>query len=1148
MMRSALDRALRETPDYERLESLLKKGGGPLAVLNLQNVHKAHLLCALSESMPVLAVAASEAQAAALRDLASAFGAPARLFLPRDIPLVHVMEASWERSSARIAALSSLLRGGEGPVITCVSALMQKLCPPDVFAEGLFTLSAGDECDPRELVKRLTACGYERTGLVSGPGQCALRGDILDVFCPDSPVPYRVEFFGDEIDQIRSFDPETQRSLEQLRSCVICPALETPQPEGVIRRGLGSIAGKEGFDGLRQSWESGQASPAADALLPVLYAKTATILDYLPAGAAVIVDEPHRVEESAENAFLLHREHVEAMLERGEGLPAQGELLIDPAGVRPLLVTERTLSLYALSRPHTGYAPRELVRIDARPAPAYMSDMPELARDIRYHTDAGSAVLLFAGDRAGQLENALAEQGLSLPVYGSADALPERGKAAIFRERLPQGFHYPEGKVLALAEAEIFGEARIRRAPERKKSRLRFSELAAGDYIVHEVHGIGRFLGVIPLTVDGKTKDYLNIEYKGGDRLFIPTDQLDRIQKYIGGNEDVAPPVSKLGGSDWAGRVSRVRASAKKLAFDLTRLYAERAARGGFAFPPDGEWQKKFEEGFPFTETPDQLRAVEEIKRDMEAPRPMDRLLCGDVGYGKTEVALRAVFKAVQSGKQAAILVPTTILAEQHYATASNRFSSFPVRTACLSRFRTAAEKALIKKGIADGTIDLVIGTHALLAKDVRFRDLGLLVVDEEHRFGVNHKEQIKQFRKTVDVLTLSATPIPRTLNMSMTGIRDISLIETPPESRFPVQTFVTEYSDGLITETIRRELSRGGQVYLVSNRVAGMEGYAERVRGLVPEARLLTAHGQMAENVLERNMLSFYNGEADVLLCSTIIESGLDVPNANTLIVTDADRMGLAQLHQLRGRVGRSTRPGYAYFTVQRNMALSEKAAKRLSAIREFTRFGAGFQVAMRDLEIRGAGSLLGAEQHGHIADIGYEYYCKLMNAAVREAKGEAPEFAPDTSIDLALDAHIPPSYVTSEVQRLYAYRRIADIRTNEDVMDVREELTDRYGDIPAPVENLFLSALIKSLAGQAMLSSVTVRDGEAKLLYDPHADIDGARLLGVLSGYAGTKLLGTQPPAILLRLPGRDARGVAETAAGLLAGLSGCAGVREE
>ena len=737
------------------------------------------------------------------------------------------------------------------------------------------------------------------------------------------------------------------------------------------------------------------------------------------------------------------------------------------------------------------------------------------------------AVLLYAGEAAGRIHDLLAMEELP---HATADKLtrpPVPGEILVLEESLPRGFVFPESRLTVITQAELFYKKPSKpTAGSRKKSGgFRSGDLQPGDYVVHETHGIGRFVGMQQVTTLGSTRDYLLFAYRGTDKLYIPTDQLGRIQKYIGGGEGIEPQLSKLGGNEWQSRVTRARSAAKKLAVDLAALYAARAGRRGFAFSPDNDWQRQLEERFPYEETPDQRQAIVDVKADMESGKPMDRLLCGDVGYGKTEVALRAVFKAVQDSKQAAFLVPTTILAQQHYNTLTQRFSDFPIRIGLLSRFLSPKEREEVGRKLRSGELDLVIGTHALLGKQIRFKDLGLLIIDEEHRFGVNHKEKIKALRESVDVLTLTATPIPRTLNLSMTGIRDISLMETPPENRYPVQTFVTEYSDALLVSALRRELGRSGQAFVVSNRVLGMELTLARLQKLVPEARFVMAHGQMPEQQLEKAMLAFLGREADVLLTSTIIESGVDIQNANTLIVLEADKMGLAQLYQLRGRVGRGERLGYAWFTVQQAQAVSEPAQKRLTAIREFTQFGAGFALAMRDLEIRGAGSLLGAEQHGHIADIGYDYYVKLMREAVLQAKGQ-PEVPPvETVLDAELSAYLPRERFGSEALRLAMYKRIAGIDSRESYEDILDEFCDRYGEPPPPAQALMLAALVRALAGQAGMAEIRIRPALVRLTYDATARPDGAQLLSALCRHAGARLLATEPPAIEIRMEEEDA-----------------------
>lgn len=1122
---------LRDAPEFRRMEDALSRSCGPVAAFGLQESHKAHIAAVLSLSHTVLLVSATDTGAARLWDSVRGYLLDASLFLPRETPLVHVMNASSERAGSRASALSSLLFRENRLVICSMGALLQRLAPRDVYVSQCVRLKTGDETSPRALVQRLAAAGYERVELVEGRGQVASRGDLVDVYPPDARYPIRVEFWGDTIDQMRDFDPITQRSVEQRTEALLPPAYETPQTEQAIARALRHAADKIGFETQVELWQQGLPAAGADAMLPLLYPKLDTLLDYLPESAVLVLDEPARLEEAAKTAEMTFAESVTAMLERGEGDAAQGKLQLGAEETLSLLNTPRTAACYALTRPHHAFPPKEIVQFLARPAPQYMGDTEELLRDVRLWKQTGEAAVLFAGEHARPLFEQLSAAGAEVAFSETLSRPPVRGEALVTGDALLTGFAYPELHLTVLGASELFGKRSTVKKVQKKRNTLSFSELSVGDYVVHEAHGIGRFVGVESLTVDGSTRDYLLLEYRGGDRLYIPTDQMDRVQKYVGGgDEDTVPHLSKLGGSEWQGRVNRAKASAKKLAVDLAELYAARASVRGFAFSKDTPWQTQLEERFPYQETPDQLESIREIKADMERPHPMDRLLCGDVGYGKTEVALRAAFKAVQDSKQVAFLVPTTILAEQHYNTLAARFSDFPVRTACLSRFQSAEQRKQVKKKLAAGEIDIVVGTHALLAKDVRFKDLGLLIIDEEHRFGVNHKEQIKALRQEIDVLTLTATPIPRTLNLSMSGIRDISVIETPPDARYPVQTFVLEYTDGLVTDAVTRELSRGGQVYIVNNRVRSIEQYAEHLRELLPEATVLVAHGQMPEKQLEQAMMDFMEHKADILLCSTIIESGLDIPNANTLLVLEADRMGLAQLYQLKGRVGRSTRLGYAYFTVQRGRAMNEKAHKRLMAIREFTQFGAGFQLAMRDLEIRGAGSLLGAEQHGHIADIGYEYYLKIVQAAVREARGEeTPLPETDVTLDIPMSAHIPAGFIPNEVQRLSAYRRIADAEGEDAQLLLREELEDRYGELPEEVENLFLLAKIKQLAKRAYIGLVTVRDGEAKLSFLPDAPLDGGKLLGAVSNFLGAQLLASEPPAVRIRQKNVDAAALA-------------------
>ena len=1122
-------KVLDSATDYQRMRLALEGGKGPVAAFGVAANAKAHLCASLARTRQVLFVTATDVTAAQLNEGARLFGVRSELFLPRETPLVYVHAASGENRSARISALSALLSGESCVVAASAASLMQTLAPRGAFAASQISISVGDTLEPRSLIERLVLAGYERVEMVEGRGQCAARGDLVDVFAPGEQYPVRIEFFGDEIDQMRTFDAVSQRSVEQVQSVLIRPALETPQPRELTQKAIKRIAGRAGLSDQEEAWSEGIASVGGDVLLPLLYKKTETLLDYLNEDAILVVDEALLIDEALRTEQMRFAEGVKAMLERDEGVAEQGALERSANETLERLHTDRTVLFYALSRTHPQFSPREIVNLESRGAPQFMGAFDEIAREIKRLNQQGEKTVIYAGEQTAELLHNLADYGAAASAASELpDDLPA-GKTLILPGQLARGFSYPQMKLNIFTEFEVTG--RTERAVKKSKSKkhLSFSELSVGDYIVHETHGVGRFVKVEPLTVQGNTKDYLLIEYRGGDRLYIPTDQLDRVQKYVGGGEDeVGPQLSKLGGAEWTNRVNKAKNAAKKLAVDLAALYAERASAVGFAFSKDTAWQRTFEERFPYELTPDQKQSIQEIKADMEQVRPMDRLLCGDVGYGKTELALRAIFKAVQDGKQAALLVPTTILAQQHFNTMSSRFADFPLKIAALSRFQTPKEREAVKEALAKGQIDVVVGTHALLAKDVKYKALGLLVIDEEHRFGVNHKEQIKAMKKTVDVLTLTATPIPRTLNMSMTGIRDISVIETPPEARYPVQTYVLEYADALLKDALSRELARKGQAYVVSNRVISMEQTLRRLEALVPEARITIAHGQMGETQLENAMLDFLEQRYDVLLCSTIIESGLDIGNANTMIVLEADKMGLAQLYQLRGRVGRSNRIGYAYFTVQTGRVMNEKAAKRLMAIREFTQFGAGFQLAMRDLEIRGAGSLLGAEQHGHITDVGYEYYIKLIRRAVDEQQGRNLEPVTETSVDIPIDAHIPHDYVPSELMRLKAYRRIAEIDGAESMMDVTEEFIDRYGEPPESVTNLMRISEVKAYAARAFIESVTVREGEARLRFSQGARLDGGKLISAVSGFEGARLIASDPPAIEIRQKNASAEAV--------------------
>ncbi len=1130
------------SPEYNRLYELLTGAQGPASAFGVPEALRPVLAAALAQSRTVLFVTATQKGAEAAYAQASALCDNAALLPLRELPLVNAYAVSGEIANLRMDALLRLVLKKTTLLFTSAEAAMQRLCPPEVLQNAVHSIAVGDTIDPRTLLRGLTEAGYERVELVEGAGMVAARGDIVDVFPPHSPVPYRIEFFGDDVDRITCYDPVTQRSIENMESVLLSPATEAPQTPAAIERALLAIRAAAGFDAQRLAWEDGRFCPGAETLLPLLYPEECTVYEHLPEDALILLEEPHRIEEEAASAERMFIESVKTTLERGEGVSAQYGLLSSVNAFFSRMQTPRTGLLFTLSRSFARIRPKDSVQTDARPAPRYAGGIEELCQDVNAWKAGKNAVLLYAGAHTQRLRQQLQDFDCIAAEAAELTRAPAAGEALLLPESLPAGFVWPSIRLCVLGEAELLGKSG-RKLKRGKKPQLAFSDLAVGDLIVHEAHGIGKFVGVETLTVQDNTRDYLLLQYAGGDKLYIPTDQLDRIQKYIGGGDGgEVPKLNRLGGSEWNRQVGRAKAAVKALAFDLAALYAKRSSETGFAFSQDTAWQRQLEEQFPYEETPDQLQCIEEIKKDMESPKAMDRLLCGDVGYGKTEVALRAAFKAVQDGKQVAFLVPTTILAQQHYNTLSARFADFPIRIGLLCRFKSAAEQKQTKEGLLNGQVEIVVGTHALLAKDVKFKDLGLLIVDEEQRFGVGHKEQIKNMRSSVDVLTLSATPIPRTLHMSMTGIRDMSTIETPPEDRYPVMTYVLEYTDNLLCDAIKKELSRGGQCYVVSNNVARMDRFAEHLESLLPNVHIICAHGQMPERQLENAMLDFMEGRFDVLVCSTIIENGLDISNVNTLFVMDADKMGLSQLYQLRGRVGRSTRLGYAYFTFQKDKILTEIAQKRLMTLSEFTQFGAGFQIAMRDLEIRGAGSLLGAEQSGHIADVGYEYYCKLMQSAISEAKGEAQPLTVETVLDIPLDAHIPKDYIASEVQRLGMYRRIAMITDRASLYDVQEEMEDRYGNIPQPVQNLMDAALVKALAGKAQAMQLTVREGSAKLQFHEQAEIDGIRLVAAAAN-TGAQIIQGDTVSLAWRLGNKSPGEILAVLPALLSEIATCA-----
>ncbi len=1110
----------------------------------------------------VLLVASNDGAAQRLADdCARLTGEPCRMLPAEDIVFTRGA-SSRETRYQRLETLFMAANGELGVITATVEALQTRFPLREEFEKRTVRLMSGQEMDPQKLIRLLVQAGYERVPMVEGKGQCSLKGEILDVFPPNADNALRVEFFDTEIDSIRSFDCLSQRTLEKLTQAVIAPAASDFVPAGLERETaeriralvsaqvkklprellLGGMAVEPDAEGSGErissrvglglllddadTLERTGFLPGAERWAGVAFPAVSGIREWLN-DPVIVLDTPDQLQGRAEDRRHGFEEDLKNALERQEAVPEQDRLTLTLREVRDALNGLPTVLTQDFLRDMSGFRPQRVIQWVGHAPASYLTRFQNLAEDIRTYLGQQNKVLLLAGGaaRAGRLREALEEQGIFFPVREEGEPLGEE-RGLILTASLTRGMILPDIKLCVISDSDVFGAGyrKARRNVHTGEKLEAFTDLKEGDYVVHEHHGIGIFRGIVRTQSEGASRDYLLITYQGGDKLYVPVDQFERVQKYIGSTDDL-PPLNNLGGGEWTRQKKKVKSGLKKLAFDLVRLYADRKALKGHAFSPDTPWQRQMEDAFPYELTPDQQRAVRDITRDMEAPTNMDRLLCGDVGYGKTEVAIRAAFKAVMDGKQVAFLAPTTILVQQHYLTLQKRLRDFPVSIDMISRFRTAKEQKDTLARLAEGKIDILVGTHRMLAKQVHFKDLGLLVVDEEQRFGVGHKETIKNMKKSVDVLTMSATPIPRTLHMSMVGVRDISLLETPPEERYPVRTYVIDYNEAVIRDAIRRELARKGQVYFLYNRVQTIEEFRARLQRLVPEARIAVGHGQMKESALEDVMLDFFDGRYDVLLSSTIIENGLDVQNANTMIVYDADRFGLSQLYQLRGRVGRSNRAAYAYFTVRPDRMISEDAQKRLSAIREFTQFGSGFRIAMRDLEIRGAGNIFGPEQSGNVSNVGYDMYVRLIGEAVREAESEMEGKPPekpraDTRVDLRVDAFLPQGYVAGEVQRMEIYKRISLIHSRVDREDVIEELIDRFGEPPEEVMCLIDIAHLRGLCALLGVTRVTWQAGSLVLRLDGELMPPPDKLFEAMTETDGRLMLSAvRDPAMLFR-----------------------------
>ena len=1080
---------LKDNMKFKSITEKISEKTFPINIYGISESGKSYIINGIFEENDnsMVVVTHSDVDAKNLYEDLSFYTTDVFYFPVREVVFYNVDAISGDLRWARLKVIKEILQNERKKIIvTSIDALTSLYTPKEYYLRYSMIIKTGDDIDLKEISKSLLQCGYERVEVVEGKGEFSFRGGILDVFPPTSAYPYRVELFGDEVDSIRTFNTESQRSIEKVEEFSIFPSKEVIVDDECRSRAVQNIneelkkvianvskENKESVEKIKgivgKNIELLNNTYYFDSYLPFFYEKLDSFFDYLQ-GYTFVVDDFKRSSGKMESIYYEFNENYMSFLQRGDILPSQNSLLLNKGELESKLENSSLITLSSFLNKSDGLFNTVDIGFEEVTLNKYNGQLNMLIEDIQERKEKKYKTVILAGTRprGERLVKTLMEKGIFSTYKDSIDKI-EAGEVVITFGNLLRGFDYPELELSIISDKDIFGETRRKRSGKavRKKGVAKitsFAELKPGDYVVHANHGIGVYKGIKQMAAGGTTRDYLDIVYDKGDKLYVPVDQLDLVQKYIG-SEGNSPKINKLGGAEWQKAKAKARKSINEIAQDLVKLYAARATLKGHSFGKDTEWQRQFEDEFPYEETPDQLASLEEIKRDMESDKPMDRLLCGDVGYGKTEVAIRAAFKAVMDGKQVAFLVPTTILADQHYNNFIKRFSDFPIKIDMISRFRTPKQQKATLQALKEGNVDILIGTHRLVSKDIVFKDLGLLIVDEEQRFGVAQKEKIKGMKKNVDVLTLSATPIPRTLHMSLTGVRDISVIETPPEDRYPIQTYVVEQNDQLIRDAILREIGRGGQVYFVYNRVESIDSMANYIRDLVPECKVGIMHGQMTEKELETEMIAFMNKEYDVLVCTTIIETGIDISNVNTMIVHNADKMGLSQLYQLRGRVGRANRIAYAYFIYTKDKILTEVAEKRLKALKDFTELGSGFKIAMRDLEIRGAGNMMGSSQHGHMASIGYDLYCRMLEDTIKLIKGEIENEPIETSVDIKVDAFIPSSYITDEIQKIEVYKKIAAIENINDFMEIKSELEDRYSSIPDSVYNLMDIAYIKSI-----------------------------------------------------------------------------------
>lgn len=1125
-------KAIQEDPAFRDLEKGIREKRYPVGAYGISESARAFLLSAMfqKEEESLFVFASKDMDAKNLYEDLLLYENEVYYFPAKEVVFYNIDAISGDLRWERLKVIKELMNGKKKIVVTTIEALAALYSPFSHYREYFLTVEKGMILDLKAMAKTLVQAGYVRTELVEGKGEFALRGGLLDVYPPDGPLPYRVELFDDEVDSLRTFNPETQRSIEQVDRFEIFPAKEIILKDEQMEEGARRIQAeldsiirtkekkksydKEALEKLKshvaanlEALRAGMFFENIDAYLPFFFDKPSTFFDFIGQGK-IVIDDTNNALGKIESTYLEFREDYEAFLGRGEILPSQGNLLLDQALLLETVRSLPVITFNAFQKTERFLPPRTLASFNQMTIYNYQGQLDMLIADIADRKKRGYKVVILAGTRprGERLVNILRDKDIDSVYKDTLSDLDYASVVITFGNQL-RGFEFPDIKLALISDKEVFGEAKRKKKKVNKGKGLAkigsFNELRKGDYVVHVNHGIGVFLGVRQLESGGLIRDYLEISYDKNDKLFIPVEQLDMVQRYIG-TEGKAPKISKLGGQEWTKAKAKVKRAVDEIAEDLVKLYAERQKVKGYAFSADTPWQRQFEEEFPYDETEDQLKSVEEIKADMETDKVMDRLLCGDVGYGKTEVAMRAAFKAVMDSKQVAVLVPTTILAEQHYNSFRNRFKGFPITIDMVSRFRGPKEQKETLRRVKEGNVDILIGTHRVISKDIHFKDLGLLVVDEEQRFGVAHKEKLKQVKKNIDVLTLSATPIPRTLHMSLSGIRDISVIETPPEERYPIQTYVVEFNEQLVRDAILREKSRGGQAYFVHNRVEDIHVLHSYLSKLIPEVTFEVAHGQMNERELENAMKNFMDQVTDVLICTTIIETGMDIQNVNTIIINDADKLGLSQLYQLRGRVGRTNRIAYAYLTYRKDKVLTEVAEKRLRALKDFTELGSGFKIAMRDLEIRGAGNLMGKAQHGEMSVVGYDLYVKMLDSAIRMITGEIEEEELTTTIEIKVDAYIPSTYIADEMHKIEVYKRIASMAKDEDYEEIKEELLDRYSDIPDSLYNLMDIARLKLHANAAGVVEVKDRGKDILVTFASAEKLTPAKVDLLLQKYS--------------------------------------------